>query len=344
MPRALVTGATGLLGSYLVRRLIADGWQVRALVRRPAAAANLTTLGVELRAGDVLDLPRFADAARGCDALFHGAAVVTDRGGWEAYRTPNVDGTRNAVTAAARAGARLLHVSSVAVYGPAARYEHGPGSVTEDTPLAPLPRAAFYARSKRDSEAVVMAAHQRGEVWATAIRPDVLYGRRDRQFVPRVARLVSRGVVPVVDGGTAVLPVIHAANVADAAVRAVCCDAAGGRAYLTANDADVTAAEFFRLAGEGLGRVPRLVPVPLALMKLGVMAATAGLTLIGARGLAVMAGQSAEFLSAGNPFSSQRARTELGWTPPVHPRDGVPDAFRWWREQREHRRSGAEGG
>ncbi|HEX5829659.1 MAG TPA: NAD-dependent epimerase/dehydratase family protein, partial [Gemmatimonadaceae bacterium] len=289
--------------------------------------------GAELHEGDVLDLPCVVAAARGRDAVFHAAAVVVARGGWEAYRTPNLEGTGNVITAAARAGARLLHVSSVAVYGSSARYALGPGGVDEDVPLAPLPRAAFYARSKRASEEAVLDAHRRGTLWATAIRPDVVYGPRDRQFVPRMARLLRAGVVPVVDGGTAILPVVHAANVADAAVRAVCTETAGGRAFLVANDYDVSAADFFRLAGTELGRPPRLLSLPLPLVRAGAGMVTALLRLAGLGGLAQMAGSSASFLSGGNPFTSERARRELGWAPPVHPRDGVPAAFRWWREQ-----------
>src|SRR5690349_2474264 len=122
MPTALVTGATGLVGSHVAEGLVARGWNVAALVRDPSSAAWLASAGVELRRGDVLDAPSFDAAARGADVVFHTAAAITPRGGWEAYRRPKVDGTSNAVAAAERTGARLLQLSSVAVYGPSARY------------------------------------------------------------------------------------------------------------------------------------------------------------------------------------------------------------------------------
>ncbi|HEX5580839.1 MAG TPA: NAD-dependent epimerase/dehydratase family protein, partial [Gemmatimonadaceae bacterium] len=185
MAIALVTGATGLVGSHLVERLRAGGWTVRALTRNPSAARGaLAALDAEPVAGDVLDAQSFADAARGCDAVVHAAALITARGGWDAYDATNVRGTRNAVAAARAAGARLLHVSSVAVYGAGTRYGHGDHGTTEDLPLAALPVHEWYARSKRESEALVLDAHRRGELWAAAIRPSVLYGPRDRQFVP----------------------------------------------------------------------------------------------------------------------------------------------------------------
>lgn len=330
MPLALVTGATGQVGSYIVERLIADGWRVRAFVRDLEASRWLQTLGAELAPGDVLDAQRFRDAASGCDAIFHAAAIVTAREGWERYRELNIGGTRIAIDAAALSGARLLHVSSVAVYGGASRYRGVP--TDENTPLAPLPADAYYARSKRESEQLVLGAHTSGRIWAAAVRPDVIYGRRDRQFVPRLARLLESGFFPAVAGGSTTLAVVHAANVADGAVRAATTDAAGGQAYNLANDFDVTVADFARLAGEGLGRRVRLVSVPMSLARPAFATLRSMMRLTRGAALAAQAEGTLDFLTRDNPFSSERARRELGWSPPVKPESGIPEAFRWWKE------------
>ena len=332
MRRALVTGATGLVGSYLVERLLADGWETRALVRSALAGAELRARGVEVVEGNVSDAPSLARAAAGRDVVFHAAAAVSARGGWEEYRAINIEGTRNVIAAVRGSGARLLHVSSVAVYGPDNRYRRG-GPTDEDALLPPLPERAYYARSKRESEALVLEAHARGEIWATTIRPDVIYGRGDRQFTPRIARVVKYGFGPVPGGGHTTLPIVHAANVVDAAVRAVAIDAAGGRAYNTANDYDVTLASFFRLAGEGLGREVRLVPVPVWLLRLVLQVAMRLRSVGGSRGQPVSATASLDFATRDNPFTSRRARAELGWNPPVRPETGIPESFRWWRER-----------
>jgi nucleoside-diphosphate-sugar epimerase len=331
VPTALVTGATGLVGTYLIQRLRADGWTVRALVRDAARAGALSRVNVVLATGDTLDPTGFAIAARGCDVIFHAAAAVTPRGGWEAFSRPNIDGTRNAIAAAESAKARLVHVSSVAVYGGTERYARGGGGPTsEESPLADIPVHSFYARSKRESEALVMAAHAAGRVWATAVRPDVIYGTHDRQFVPRLARLLRHGVAPLVGGGRSTLAVVHAANVADGMVRAATTDVAGGRAYNLANDYDVTVADFFRLAGEGMGIKLRMLAIPVVVARgaLGLFKLVAPLV-VGNRFNAVTA-TSLDFVSRDNPFTSERARRELGWSPPVRPEDGVPEAFRWW--------------
>ena len=339
MKRALVTGATGQVGAYLVERLAADGWHVRALVRAPVTAGWLEPLGATLIGGDIMDRARLAAAAEGCDAIFHAAALVTSEGDWPLFDAANVEGTRNAIAAAESSRARLLHVSSVAVYGGAARYRSTP--TDEETPLAPLTEGAHYARSKREADLLVLNAHAAGRIWGCAVRPDVIYGRYDRQFVPRAARIMKRGYFPVFGGGRAVMAIVHAAAVADGAVRAVGTDAAGGRAYNLANDYDVTVAEFVRLAALGLGRHVMALPVPLALARAGFRAAAAGLRLTGRRPLASDLVSAFDFMSRDNPFSSERARRELGWSPPVRPEAGLPEAFRWWKEQRSRRGAAA---
>jgi nucleoside-diphosphate-sugar epimerase len=124
--------------------------------------------------------------------------------------------------------------------------------------------------------------------------------------------------------------VVNAANVADGIVRAASTDIAGGRAYNLANDYDVTVAEFFRLAAMGLQRDIRIVSVPMFAAR--ALANTFNIVaplFVGNRFSAVTS-SSLNFISRDNPFTSDRARRELGWDPPVRPEVGVPDAFAWW--------------
>jgi nucleoside-diphosphate-sugar epimerase len=346
VPTALVTGATGLVGSHIVERLRTTGWEVRALIRQPAGGSSergwnghawLREQGVELTTGDILDLPSFIEAARGVDVIFHTAAAVTPPADrvhpYDAYRVPNVDGTRNAIAAAARSGSRLLQLSSVAVYGPKTRYASSTATgVDEKMSLDPLPERAFYARSKRESEELVMAAHADGRIWATAVRPDVIYGPRDRQFVPRVGRFLRMRVAPVIGGGRAVMAIVHAAHVADGAIRAATTERAGGSTYNLANDFDVTWKDFYRLAGIGLHHAVHAVNVPLWMAHTGLKLTKRVVKLVTAGGMNVVTSASLDFMTRDNPFSSDRARRELGWNPHLRPEQSIPDAFRWWKE------------
>jgi 2-alkyl-3-oxoalkanoate reductase len=331
MRTALVTGATGQVGSQIVEQLARAGWAVRGLSRSDASDRAIVALGGEPARGDVLDRSSLIGAAKGADVVFHTAAAITVGGGWESYRKVNIDGTAFVIDAAAAANARLLHLSSVAVYGASGRY--GAAKTSEDTVLGPLREHSHYARSKRESEELVLGAHRAGRVWATAVRPDVIYGPRDRQFVPRMARAIRLGVMPLIGGGTSTLAVVHAANVAEGAILAATNDVAGGRVYNLANDYDVTVREFFTLAARGLDRRVRFIPVPIWAAKLGLR----GFRFVDRFALggkfAVASEGSLSFMSRDNPFTSDRAKRELGWNPGVRPETGIPDAFRWWKEK-----------
>ena len=337
MPRALVTGATGLVGSHIVELLLRAGWSVRGLSRNAASTDSLRAAGVEATSGDLLDNESLINASSGIDVIFHTAAAITQRGGWESYRRLNVEGPNAMIDAAERSGARLLHLSSVAVYGSTGRFAAAGLKTSEDTPVGPLPERSYYARSKRESEALVMDAHRDGRIWATAVRPSVIYGSRDRQFVPRMASALRLGIMPLIGGGRSTLAVVHAENVASGALLAAASDGAGGRAYNLANDFDVTVRDFFRLAGKGLGRRVHFVPVPLWSARLALRGFQVWDRVAFGGKFAVASEGSLSFLSRDNPFTSDRARRELGWAPAITHDVGIPAAFRWWISEKQKR-------
>jgi nucleoside-diphosphate-sugar epimerase len=141
-------------------------------------------------------------------------------------------------------------------------------------------------------------------------------------------------VFPLLAGGRSTLAMVHAANVADGAVRAADADVAGGRAYNLANDFDVTVRDFVRLAGVGLGHPVHGVPVPMVAARAAFAALRAVVRVTRGPAMAAHASGTLDFFTRDNPFSSARARRELGWCPAVKPEVGIPEAFRWWMEQR----------
>ena len=150
------------------------------------------------RHGDVLDARRFARAAAGCDAIFHNAAAITPPrrlGGVSSARTSTARATRSPPRE--RRGARLLHVEQRRRVRVRARDTVTPGA--EDRRRRRRSRRCPSARTTRvrsgSRRSSCSTRTRRGRIWATAVRPDVIYGRRDRQFVPRMARLLRRGIV-----------------------------------------------------------------------------------------------------------------------------------------------------
>src|ERR1700722_6255990 len=114
-PTAFVTGGSGFVGGTLVRRLVADGWTVRALARSDAAAAAVVAAGAVPVRAELAHLAQAAEQLTGCDVAFHAAAHTAEFDRPDAYRRVNVDGTRAVVDACRRSGVRrLVHVSSEA--------------------------------------------------------------------------------------------------------------------------------------------------------------------------------------------------------------------------------------
>ena len=331
MRTALVTGATGMLGFEIAARLRHEGWRVRALVRGSEGARVAEESGLLACVGDLTNRRSVIDAARGCEAIFHAGAAVAAGGDWHSFHATNVDGTAHMVDAAAHAGARLVLVSSTAVYG-AQRWFDEP--TCEDHPVAELPARDHYGRSKQDAERVVLDAYQSGKVWACVVRPPTMYGRRDRQFTPRMGPVLRSGLFPLIGGGHTRLSLASAVAVADGAVRAAGTARAGGRVYLLANDAPVTVADLVDAAAEGLGRPIRVARLSLGMGRRAMAALGVALSVVGRRDLAAHVPGVLAMLTRDNPFTSERARVELGWQPQSQPKVLLADAFRWWQQSR----------
>jgi len=329
--RALVTGATGMLGARLVERLVGEGWSVRALARDRSKAGWLEALGARVAAGDLTDPGSLHAAAIGCDAVFNAAAAIGSGSDHEAFRRVNVTGTTNVLAAAAAAGSRLVHVSSTSVFG---RHRYRSTPTDESAPLPELPAADAYGRSKQEAERLVLDAHAQGRVRAAVVRPPVMYGRRDRQFAPRLGPVLERGVFPLIGGGRTTLTLVHADAVADGAIRAATTDRAEGRVYHLTNDFEVTVADLVRFASRGLGRRVLAPRVPMAVGRVAFKALALALVAAGRRDLAPHAEGLLQMLTRDNPFTSERARRELRWSPVIGPPEGLSEAFRWWRDNR----------
>ena len=319
----LVTGASGLVGSHVVEALAARGEPVRALVR-PASRATVLRLGAETVVGDVTDPAAWEAAARGTRAIVHAAAIVQRRASWEQYVAVNVDATRLAVGAARAAGARLIHISSVAVYSGSAAYPSTPERRDEDFPFQPIAAPDFYARSKRLAEDVVREAATHRDLDVVALRPTVIYGERDRLFTPRVIRAARLRVVPQIGPGTNRLSCVYAGNVAAAAVAALDAPLAGFRPYNVTNDGPpaLSQREFFAAFAVALGRRYWSIPIPTALAGLAI-------GLFTARRLARAA---VSFVSGENPYTDERIRAELGWRPPTQAREAIGRTVAWFLE------------
>jgi nucleoside-diphosphate-sugar epimerase len=326
----LVTGAAGLVGSHVIEALRLRGERPRALVREHSRAF-VEALGAEAAVGDVTDAVTWQRAAKGARAIIHAAALVTTPASFDEYTRVNVGGTRLAIEAARRTGARLIHISSVAVYGRTEVYTAGEGGVTESYPFQPLAAADFYARTKRAAEQLVQQDAAKGSVSAVAIRPNVIYGERDQVFTRRLIATLKRGLLPQIGPGTNHLSCVYVGNVASAILAALDAPARPGfRAYNVTRDAPplLTQREYFATFAATLGRRPRFVPVPIPVVRVGIAIWTGVFRLLRPDRYAGVGGSAISFLLGENPYPIDRIRDELGWMPPFDTRTAIARSVR----------------
>jgi len=317
--RALVTGATGFVGSHLVEALQNSSVEVTALARSASKVADLAQGGVRVVPGDLHDIAGLERAVRDQDVVYHVAGVVAARDESEFLRS-NRDGTRNVLTAAEREGKpRFVLVSSLAAAGPALR----------GTPLLgtepPHPVTA-YGRSKLAAEQVVRSSSL---PWSI-VRPPIVYGPRDREVL-KVFRLARLGLAPVFGDGSQELSAVHAADLAQALLAVTKAKATIGGTYNACHPQVFTSADLGQAVGAAMGRsVIRLrVPQGVGRALLALTETSARLT----RQVTILTTDKAnEFFQpawTGDPSALTR---DSGWRAQYDLSSGLADTYRWYRK------------
>ena len=325
MAATLVTGASGCVGSALVRKLIAAAHQVRVLLRPTSDLRNIEGLPVEVALGDLTDKNSLERALEGCNALYHAAADyrLWARHPQQLYQN-NVAGTVNIMQAALKAGVeRIVYTSSVATLG-----LHADGSpADENTPVTLNDMIGHYKRSKFLAEAEVKRMIAGQGLPAVIVNPSTPVGPRDIRPTPtgRMVLDAACGRTPAyVDTG---LNLVHVDDVAQGHLLAFERGVAGERYILGGRNMTLQEllTEIARISGQKPPRVklPHNLVLPIAYLS----EAWAWLT-NGPEPRATVDGVrlSKKYMF----FSIEKARRELGYNPrPVE--EALKDAVEWFR-------------
>jgi nucleoside-diphosphate-sugar epimerase len=331
--RALVTGATGFIGGHIVDALLDAGHDPIAGVRPGSDTARLERLGVPLVYCDVTDPASLRSACDDVDSVFHTAAIVATYGNWEHYREIGVEGTEHVLDAAIRAGVpRFIHVSSIAVYG----FERRPGRILrEDMPLQENPeRWNHYVREKALSEKAAWRAHDAGRIGVTTLRPSVVLGPRDRNVVPRMARLMTTPIGGLIGLGANRVGCVVVTDLARLAVLASVRTEALGRAYNASGTGTITQRQIVQAFCHAFGKrvLPWRMPFTLALASAGLLDeiyATAGI-----REEPFVSRFSVAILGSDFVVDCSRAARELGWKGECDYRQAIRESVEYYRGHR----------
>jgi NAD dependent epimerase/dehydratase len=224
--KVLVTGAGGFIGSHLVERLVERGYNVRALVHYNSSSywSNLEEVApkclreVEVMPGDVTDSARVEEAVRGCDIVFHLAALISIPYSYSAVRSylaANVSGTANVAEACLRAGVRrMVHTSTSEVYGSA---QYVP--IDEAHPLV---AQSPYSASKIAGDKLVESFAKSFGLPVCTVRPFNTYGPRQsaRAVIPTIVTQALSGDIVQLGSTTPVRDLTYVTDTADGFIAA----------------------------------------------------------------------------------------------------------------------------
>ena len=325
----LVTGAAGHIGNVLVRELVNDGNDVRALVLPGEDVTSLESLSVEIMEGNVLDPQALDRAMRGVDLVFHLAGIISIMPGQDdLMRRVNVDGTRNVLAAAQKAQVkRLVYTSSIHALS-----RDWKGKIDESVPFDPNNQAGGYDRTKAQASLAVLEAVRQG-LNAVIVCPTGVVGPYDyrgsemgdllRSWLRLRPHFLIEGAYDFVD----------VRDVARGQILA-CQHGKTGEVYILSGGR-VRLMEMKQMVQDVLGKHSMTIKIPTWLAKFASLFTPLYYKLT--RQVPKFTEYSLETVQSNSDISNQKAKNELGYSP----RDlmtTISDTVRWWlaKEEKNH--------
>ncbi len=328
--RALITGASGFIGSSLIQELNRLGFEVHALMRSTSSPANLEGMRFERRSGDLSDFESLKRAVVGMDYVFHlaGMTAAPDR---ETFMRCNAQGTGDLARAVAEAApglTRFVYVSSLAAGGPARKKQ--PRREEE----LPTPVSA-YGESKLAGELELLKYKDKFPV--AIVRPPLVYGPKDKGvFV--IIQTVARNLMPIPsgkgEGGHKYYSAVHVTDLCKGIVQvglASADKAPSGEIFYLCEDEFYTYQDFLRTIADSLGNHPFRFKVPQALIY-GAAAALTGLGKVTKRSYPFNLDKFNEILPDYWICSNQKAKDVLGFLPEYPLAKGMKETVEWYKK------------
>ena len=309
MKPTLVTGANGHVGNNVCRQLVQRGERVRAMIRANADPAPLAGLEVEIVRGDILDAASTARAVEGCGRVFHTAAgfLMWSKDPERDIIRPSVDGTRNVLEAAARAGVeKVVYTSTTGTIA----FPSSPNQSSDETRFNTTPHT-HYVRGKIAAEQAAFEIATRTGLAVVTVLPGFILGPRFwklSESVNQVAQFLNDGAPLYFDGGVGVVDV---EDIAHGELLAMDKGRPGERYILSGEN--VTVKQLFDLMADASGLKAPTFRAPLPLLRV----LAGGLELAGkltGKRTVIDRSQVDEFAGRWLYFDSRKADRELGYT------------------------------
>lgn len=323
MINVLVTGASGFVGSHLCRRLVHEGYSVKAFVRHTSSLEKLKDLDIDLAYGDLTDIFSMHSAVKGREMVFHAGASVGDWVKKEEALAVNVKGTENLLNACLTAGVkRFIGISSLAVLG---MKDHC--GTKEDAPYEST--GDSYCDSKIESEKFMLEFGRSHNLAVTILRPGFIYGPGDNQLLPKILETLKSGRFAFIGTGEKVLNIVYIENLIQAILLAAKSDKAIGQVYNITDGAAVNRRQFINTIADvwGLPGPKKQVPLWLAKALTPVFEKINRLT--GSKKPPLLNRARIKFMALNLHFDISKAKEELGYAPLVNLRQALEETYKY---------------
>jgi len=323
----LVTGAGGFIGGFLCKRLIDEGFSVKALTMPEESADHLERMGCSIFRGDLTKTDSIRGICDGVETVYHLAARVTYWGTRKDFYDAIYEATKHLLEESSGSGPRFLLASSVVAVGLGRKHLNGYGE-TDPTQKVGI----FYGDAKLDAEKLLWRYHEDGKITGTVIRPTNVIGPGS-VWVRDAVEALKRPFFPLVDGGRWSASLVYVENLVDAFFLAGTKDEAKGQTYHVMDDYDVTFRQYFSHIAEFMGKpITRTTFLPIPF---GVAWPLAGLiggasSIFGMK--ASLTRHNVAMMGRNNDLDTSKARRELGWKTRI-PYDEAKERIRDWMIQ-----------
>lgn len=321
MVNALVTGAGGFLGQYLVEQLVARGDAVRAFSR--GFYDDLKELGVEQSQGDLRDAEAVARACEGVDVVFHTAGAAGIWGSWDFFHGINTTGTEHVLSGCRKHGVgRLVYTSS-----PSVTFDGSDQCGIDESAPYPDRWLCHYPHSKALAEQQVLAASRPSGLLTCSLRPHLIWGPRDQHLIPRLLQRARSGKLRIVGDGSNLVDMVYVENAAMAHLQAADALAAdspvGGKAYFISQGEPVNCWGWINEILELAGLRPLTKKISLkAAWRAGILFEKL-YSLLRLRSEPRMTRFLAAQLATSHYFDISRARQDFGYEPKISTAEGM---------------------
>jgi nucleoside-diphosphate-sugar epimerase len=323
--KALVTGATGFIGSYVAEKLLAKGYDVRITMRSTSNDRWLKGKAYECVNATLSDKDSLVAAAKDVDYIYH-IAGNTSAKDLDGYMRGNCQGTINLLEAALEVAPnlqRFLYVSSQTACGPAISANE---PLTEDMPMNPI---TDYGRSKKAAEEAV--AKYVGKLPYTIVRPPAVYGPRDTEIFA-MFKAIKMGIIPYMGFNKKLLSLIHVDDLSDGIIQAAEARTSVGKRYFISSETLYDWADVYAQIKQSLGKKHTLsihFPHPIVLAA-GALSGFFGS--FGKKPPVFNYQKGIDFIQQYWICSVKSAMKDFGYRQHVSIEDGVRDTVRWYKD------------